>query len=151
MATEQTPRGPRDVHAERVCLAAGIVHYPWWYELRHYCGPSDFGSDTYRRIAVALDATFDVGPHLPAEGDEWAEWWPSSRTVRVWAVATVADVPAGRVADLAARYADGRHLSCAAIVAELAGQRRRIFELRSELWDAWQVTTAAAPEAVPAW
>ena len=140
MAIESTPSGPRDTHAERACLAAGLIHAPWWWELRHVIGPDDFSHAAHRWIASALDELGDVGPFVPREGDDLAvlgDWWPSSRTVRAWAVATFAahaDVTPGKLMGLA-QWADGRHEEAAVVVRDLAVQRAEIEALRYRLED----------------
>jgi hypothetical protein len=136
VAVEQTPRGPRDTHAERATLAAGIWLPEWWAAARHYVTPDQFDWPEHQRIAHALDQLDDlpliIPDHIPSyERPDFL--WPDNLTVRVNAVATIADLNPAPVRAVAA-YADGRHLQTACQVAQHHATRARIFELRLEAW-----------------
>ena len=159
MATQQSPRGPHDTHAERVCLAAGLYSPEWWWEARHHHHPDDYSYREHQEIARCLDELGDVGPFIPDNGD-WLNQWtgthpytpPTALTVRISAVATMAlirwqktetthvdlyapiHVPDRALAAIAA-YADGLHERAARTIREHALKRAEILELRYRLRD----------------
>ena len=138
MATETTPNGPRDTHAERATLAAGLWHPPWWSEVREHVQPHHFSYIEHQAIASALDELSEVGPFVPLVVPDYLAsdmYWPSSLTVRIHAVATITDLNPGPIAAVC-RFADGRHTEAAGVVRAHAVTRDRILALRYEQRDA---------------